>query len=383
MSKPSAAGAPVVPREDDEDAIAAELARQKLWIAGVESRAARFRILSTLPYPKSPVWNRVVTTLGARRNWLTPLTRKVGIPDISVILRLLARAHRYQLVLIAGGERADLVYAALAGLCPWIKAPHVIVDAHWQKSAGAAGWLQRQLLRLANRVLAQVQVHSPEEIAIYHAEFGIPEEKLCAIPWSTALGGYDLPDSTLGDYVLTGGHSFRDYTAFLRAVGELGVPTRIGIPAGRVDSRLRELVAPFPNVTLHTDWSNDTYYRQMCGCRVYAMPIQQGLTRSTGDRTILHAMHQGKLVVSTDSIAPRIYLRHRTNGFIVREPTVECWKQTLREALALDPESYRRIGARAAYDAKVRFNEAMRLARTLDCVVALLDRNHRVSWALT
>lgn len=360
---------------------AAELKRQEAWIAEVESRASRFRILSTLPYPKSPFWNRVVTTVPSRPNFLTPLTRKAGMPDIFMIFRLLARAHRYQMVLLAGGERADILYAALAGLCPWNKTPHVIVDAHWQKSSGIGGKLQRLLLRLANRVLAQVQVHSPEEVAIYHAEFGIPEEKLCAIPWSTALTGYKLPESTEGDYILTGGYSFRDYSAFVHAVGELGVPTKIGIPAHRVDERLRALVAPYPNVQLCTGWSNDDYYRQMCACRVFAMPISQGMTRSTGDRTILHAMHQGKLVVSTDSIAPRIYIRHGVNGFLVKEPTVECWKQILREVLALDPESRRRIGACAEWDAKVRFNEPMRLARTLDCVVAALDRNHRISWA--
>lgn len=379
----SAVDGPAVPSDcSDAAALADELKRQEAWIAEVERRASRFKILSTLPYPKSPFWNRVITTVPSRPNFLTPLTRKAGMPDIFMIFRLLARAHRYQAVLLAGGERADLIYAAMAGLCPWIKTPHVIVDAHWQKSSGVGGKLQRMLLRLANRVLAQVQVHSQEEIAIYHAEFGIPEEKLCAIPWSTALTGYNLPASTEGDYVLTGGYSFRDYSAFVRAVGELGVPTRIGIPAHSVDKHIRALVAPYPNVRLCTDWSNDDYYRQMCACRVYAMPIQQGLTRSTGDRTILHAMHQAKLVVSTDSIAPRIYIRHGVNGFLVSEPTVECWKQVLREVLALDPETRRRIGARAEWDTKVRFNEPMRLARTLDCIVAVLDRNHRISWAM-
>jgi hypothetical protein len=33
-------------------------------------------------------------------------------------------------VLLNGGERVDLVYLALAGLAPWIRAPHLIFDAH-------------------------------------------------------------------------------------------------------------------------------------------------------------------------------------------------------------------------------------------------------------
>lgn len=354
--------------------LAAELVKQGDWIAGIYRRASHYRMLGTLRYPKAPQWNKVVASVRTR----------TGIAGaVSRIYELLARAHRYQVVLLSGGERGDLIYAALAGLCPWMRTPHVIVDAHWQKAAGIGGALQRLLLRLADRLLAQVQVHSPEEIAIYHAQFGIPEEKLRAIPWSTALGGYHLPESTRGDYILSGGHSYRDYPVFVQAAGELGVPTRIGIRAGRVGRNLRALIGRFPNVSLHTDWSNDDYYRQMCGCAVFAMPIVQGLTRSTADATLLHAMHQGKLVVSTDAIASRVYIRHGSNGFLVREPTVDCWKQVLREALALDPERARHIGERAAWDAKVRFNEAMRLARTLDCVMAALDGNHRVSWAMT
>lgn len=361
-------------QEFDQDAIDAEIRHQHVWIEEVERRASKFRILSTLPYPKIAFWNRVVTTVASSRNFLTPLTRKIDIPDIFIVFRLLARANKYQIVLLTGGERADLVYAALSSLCPWIHTRNVIVDAHWQKAGGVFGTLQTVLLRLARRKLAQVQPHSKEEIDIYSAAFAIPTKIMKAIPWSTALIGYNLTPSTPEQpLILSGGFSLRDYETFIPAAAASGAHTRLGVPASEVDASLRALVAKYPSVELHTDWSNMTYYQQMAGCSVYAMPIQQGLTRSTADRTILNAMYFGKIVVATDSIAPRIYIEHGVNGFLVQEPTVEAWTEALRTALSLSSNERLRITERASYDAKVSFNEDMRLARTLEAVTELLE----------
>jgi glycosyltransferase involved in cell wall biosynthesis len=373
----------MVARSNQSEAIATELARQAGWLDQVEKAASRFRILSTLPYGKAPFWNRVVTTVPTKPNFLTPLTRKAGIPDLFVIFRLLARAHRHQVVLLAGGERADLVYAALAGLCLWIRTPHVIVDAHWQKAGGLGGRLQRVLLSLAARVIVQVQPHSTDEIEIYEREFGIPRAKLRAIPWSTSLIGYQLPPCSRDEgYILSGGHSFRDYPVFIKAAGELGLRVKLGISAQEVGPNLRALVARYPSISLHSDWSNDAYFKQMAGCTVYAMPIQQGLTRSTADQTILNAMHLGKVVVATDSIGSRIYIKHGENGFLVKEPTEANWKAVLQQAMSLSDPQYDAIGDQARFDAQVQFNEFARLGRTLDNVLEILDPGHRASWAV-
>lgn len=358
----------------DHAAIDGELARQAAWIDATERRAAGFRILSTLPYPKVAFWNRVVTTVPSRPNFMTPLTRKAGIPDPFMIFRLLRRANGFQIVLLTGGERGDLIYAALSAVCPWIRTRNIIVDAHWQKSSGIFGRLQKWLLRIARPKLAQVQPHSVEEIDIYHAAFGIPVERMHAIPWSTSLIGYDIePVEPAAPVILTGGYSLRDYSVFIPAAAALGVPVSLGVPAAEVDGSLRELVARHPTVTLHTGWSNADYYRQMARCSVYAMPIEQGLTRSTADRTILNAMHFGRIVVATDSIAPRIYIEDGVNGFLVRQPTIAAWTDALRTALALAPAARRQITDRAARDAKLKFNENVRLGRTLEAVITTLE----------
>lgn len=331
------------------------VADQTLWADRVVERARQYRIFSTLPYTKVPFWTRAVTT------------------QRSPSLR---NAHEYDLVLLNGGERRDLVYAAIAGMCPWIKTPHVIVDAHWQKGTGLKHKLQRLLLRMSRRLVKQVQVHSAEEVPLYHDIFGIPLATLIDIPYSTSLIGHAevMPSHVAPEppFILTGGMSFRDYEVFLAAAKLSGLRIKIGLPKAGVTDRIRWLALECPNVSLHTDWTNADYVHQMQLCRVFAMPIQQGMTRSTADQTILNAMHFGKVVVASDSIGPRIYIRDKLNGFLVKQATHVAWAWELKHAFHLEPAAYDSIGRRASYDARVEFNEPLRLARTLASAISVI-----------
>ena len=349
----------------------------------LERKAGTYRILTTLPRAKVDFWNRLVHTVGPRPNRLAFLASKVGIPDSGVIPRLLAGAPRADIVLLAGGERADIIYLAIAGLLPWIRTPHIIVDAHWQKAPGLVGSIQRLLLRAGRRLLVEVQPHSHEEIEIYHREFGIAERVLRPVPWSTSLIGYVFPDDLGSErpFILSGGHSFRDYPPLIHAAGALGITLKIGIARAAVTTDLRRLVDAHPNVELHCNWNNSEYYRQIAACSVFAMPIEQGLTRSTADQTILNAMYLGKPVVATDSIGPRIYMRHGVNGFLVREPSADAWEAALARALSLSPDACSTLASEAAFDARVRFNEVALLGRILDNALAILDPSHRPDWS--
>ena len=337
-------------------------------------RLAPYRILSTLPYTKSAEWSRCVDTLSPRASVLGRLTRRIGIPDPGLIVRLLWRANQYDIVLLAGGERADLLYLALAGMLLWIRTPHVIVDAHWQKSAGLAGFAQTLLLRMGRRLTRQVQPHSPEEVEIYHRLFAIPKDRIRPIPWSTTLTGYEIPiPDEPEDFILTGGYSFRDYRTFLNAVQSLPVRVEIGLPQSDVSSQVREMASGNPNVSIVSGWNNWQYLNRTAQCRIFAMPITPGMTRCTADQTILNAMYLGRIVVATDSIASRLYIEHGVNGFLVRERSVEDWLRVLRMVLALDPERDREVRVRAAYDARVRFNEALRIAHTLHAAADAIE----------
>jgi len=340
---------------------------QRQWAEQIEAQATRFRILSTLPFTKVAFWVRAVDTLSfpGRQGW----SSRYGISSAVFVMKLLARANRYDLVLLTGGERRDLIYAAVAGLCFWIRTPHVIVDAHWQRAVGWQHVLQKLLLRLSRRLVRQVQPHSAEEVQIYHKIFGLPLATLRPVPWSTSLIGYDENSpseaSAEAPFVLTGGISFRDYRTFLAGAKLSGVRIKIGLPRAGVTPEIQEWVSQCPNVTLHTTWSNADYIRQIQLCRVFAMPIIPALTRSTADQTILNAMHFGKVMVSTDSIGPRIYIRDGENGFLISEQSPAAWANVLLRVFSLSAAEYDRIGQQAKHDARIKFNEPFRLARTL------------------
>lgn len=342
----------------------ARLRAQERELQRTLAACTRYTMLSTLPYAKSDFWNRVVTTIPVKTNWLSKWSSRFGLPDITLPVRLVWQARRYDIVLLAGGERADLLAVALAGLLPWIRTPHIVVDAHWQQDTGLTYLLQKLLLRLGNRLIVEVQPHSEEEVALYHEIFGIPLAKLRAIPWSTSLTGY-MVEPRNGDYILTGGLSLRDYDTFFAAVQRLDLPVRVGLPRDFTDVNGALRIPQCPQLSIHTTWTNAEYIAQTAACRVFAMPIQAGLTRSTADQTILNAMAFGKVVVATDTIGSRIYLRHGVNGFLVPESSVDGWEHTLREAYLLPEDAYRTMSQQAAYDAQVLYNERLRLARVL------------------
>jgi glycosyltransferase involved in cell wall biosynthesis len=335
---------------------------------------SNLRVLSTVPATKSEFWCNSVETVFAERHPLSDLTNRIGIPDLAVILKLLAKANEYDLVLLTGGERADILYLALAGLLPWIRTPHVITDAHWQKSDGIAYLLQKLLLRLGRRLTVQVQPHSREEIPLYHDLFGVPIEALRAVPWSTTLTGHDVSDARpeeRGD-VLTGGLSFRDYETLFAGLRGLDLRLDVGLPNDPPAETVKRLADGLSNVVFHTDWSNEQFIRKMAGCRVFALPIVPGLTRCTADQSILNAMYFGRIVVATDSIGSRAYIQDGVNGFLVPERSPAAWAETLQMVRGLDEAGYRAIGTRAAHDARGRFSESLRLIRTLESALAAL-----------
>lgn len=323
------------------------------------------RILSTLPYTKIALWNQCVQTLAPTSS------------SVKTILALLGRAPRQDLVLLTGGERSDLLYLALAALLPWVRTPHVVVDAHWQKAPGFGYLLQRALLRVARRLTAQVQPHSLEEEDIYHEVFGIPRQVLRAVPWSTSLTGHDVSPARAdeaGDFVLTGGLSFRDYAPLFQVMAHSNLTLRVGVPASSEIHVLMKRWSAVYNIKFHTDWSNAKFIRQMAGCSFFVIPIIEGLTRSTADQTILNAMFFGKIVIATNSIGPRIYIRDGINGFLVPRNTPEAWQEAFARVAALSESARLSMENNARYTARVEFNEEKRMACTLSTALEAVSR---------
>lgn len=325
------------------------------------------RLLSTLPFGKVPFWREAVQDLSPRPGRTPRWLQRLGLLDPARIGSLLREAPRADAVLINGGERSDLIYLALAGLLPWIRTPHLIVDAHWQPGAGRLHRaVQRAILRAGRRLLAEVQIHSPEEIEPYARHFGLPREVLKPLPWSTSLTGYDLRRRVEnGEAIVSGGHSYRDYATLLAAVQGRPWPLRIGLPPSPVTQAVRAQAAGLPNVQIVSDWTFQDYWQQVADSRVFAMPIVPGLQRCTADQTLLNAMALGTIVVATDALSSRLYIRHGETGFLVPEGDVQAWQRQLQAVFELPREQAQHIRDAAQREARTTFGEEERLARTL------------------
>jgi len=351
------------------------LAAQNEQTKKLKQQLPRYKILSTLPYQKVPLWWQNVDSI-------LPKTPR-GVSSIRYffsacwhILRLLTVVNRYDVVLLSGGERRDLFYIALAGCLPWIKTPHIITDAHWQAKTGLKLWIQRKLFQFANRLLVEVQPHSVEECYIYSQQFNIPFDKMNAIAWSVSLIGYELHPTRNSTMILTGGASFRDYDVFYHAVKNLPLPIEVGLPAWFNNREIKKLAA-LSYVTVHHDLNQQQYYEKMAQCRILAIPMPAGLTRCAGDQTLLNAMSLGKIVVATDSIASRLYIRHGENGFLIPPYDVKKWQTTLSMIAKMKPSAYQKIADCAEFDAKCYFNENKRIQDTLLSALAILQPNQQ------
>jgi glycosyltransferase involved in cell wall biosynthesis len=340
-------------------------------LESISQACASVRILSTLPFTKTVEWRDAVRTLSPRRRWLQPLWNRIGFSDPLLLPKLLWHSRRADVVLLNGGERIDLLYLALAGLAPWIRAPHLIVDAHWQPHGGLVGWIQRLVLRLGRRVLFEAQPHSPEEVEIYTRHFGLPPEKVNPLPWSTSLNGYDIQASEhRREEAVSGGFSYRDYPTLFEAIRLCRLPLRVGLPPSAATEAARKQAADCPQIEIVSDWSFRSYWQAVADARIFVMALTPGLKRCSADQTLLNAMSFGTVVVATDSISSRLYIRNGENGYLVPENDPHALAERLQQVFALTPEAYARISRQAALDVATHFREDQRLARTLERALA-------------
>jgi glycosyltransferase involved in cell wall biosynthesis len=121
------------------------------------------------------------------------------------------------------------------------------------------------------------------------------------------------------------------------------------------------------------------FYKKMSQCRIFAVPITPGLERCAGDQSILNAMSFGKIVIATDSIATRLYIKNGINGFIVPESNPSKWRDMIDYIYSLDEKEYEKIGSQAEYSAKYVFSEKMRLYKTLYSVVDYFKNQYDLS----
>lgn len=309
------------------------------------------RVLSTLDYHKSEFWNDFCSTVD--------VSKESGIKRIVTITLSFFKARgKYDRFFITGGEKTDLVALFILSLFPWINKKFVIVDAHWQKKEGLLGIFQKIILFFSKRIVRQVQVHSAEEAYLYPKIFPIDKNTMKVVPFSTSLMGYKIEPSNEG-FMLSGGVSFRDYKPLYSIAKELPLPVKLGIPGGGAEGNEN-----LKRISVFGDWSNSEYFSQMSKCEIFLMPLQSGLNRTAGDQTILNAMLMRKVVIISDSITARTYIKHGINGFVYSNDDPSSLLRMINHWISLSKEEKNTILDAALFVANTRYSERRRLLKT-------------------
>jgi glycosyltransferase involved in cell wall biosynthesis len=283
----------------------------------------------------------------------------------------------WRVVRAAGREKALLLYSSRGRWKPEMMAilavsfwPRrwrpviVLYGCMWQPNDGLKGWIERQVIRLADRAVTLYGVYSHAELEIFSQTWGINQAKTRFVPYYYTITRQDMleEEPPPGEHIFAGGNSFRDYDPLVEAARLM--PERKFILATRRLAGRQDLP---PNLTAGPV-PPDAFIRLMRSAAVVVTPMQCGLRRSTGHQTYLNGMWLKKPTIVNDVLGVRDYVRQAETGWIV-DGSPQSYVEALR--WILDPahsDEVRRICENAYQDVCTRFDDESH-ARNLMAVV--------------
>jgi hypothetical protein len=303
--------------------------------------APRRRILSTLfsSDPPMPVWQERVDMLRPRAK------------DAGTIAAVLARAGRYDAVVLDGSARRDHVAAALLRARPGQPAI-VIADSTWKSNTNRLDMtVNRAGIRMIDGSRTSFCVLSSFETESFPATWRLRSSRVCFTPWPFTLTDSQLQQlATDNGRVFAGGNSLRDYGPLIGAAAEIGAPIDIATS----ELRLAESDSPPGNVTAGPVPQAE-YDRMMLSAAVVVVPLESRPDRSSGQTTYVNAMARGKAIVVTDAPGVRDYIKDGHTGLIVAPGDAAAMARAVRRLLD-DPGERRQMGGRARAHALARFS---------------------------
>jgi glycosyltransferase involved in cell wall biosynthesis len=247
------------------------------------------------------------------------------IRSVSLILKA---ARQYPLLLLdssSGRTHPDLWATILMNFWPKKNRPVVIfMGCMWQKDAGVAGWVQKVLIRLADRVIQGYAVQSSGEMTAFPDTWGILRSKirLCKYFYTLTVDEIINPPPPLEDFVFSGGNSHRDYETLIQAAAqlpELNFVFATKLLEGRT----------LPSNVKANPVSRSEFMRLMQACTAIVIPMNPGLIRAAGQQTYLNAMFLGKPTIVNDVFGVKDHIVDRKTGLIT-DGTVKGYVEALR-----------------------------------------------------
>ena len=189
---------------------------------------------------------------------------------------------------------------------------------------------------------------SSREVEYYRKVFQWDSGKARFVPLHTDPNLLHQPSDTIGDFIFSGGRTYRDYDTLIKAVSGTSIPTVI------VSSATYQPSAGLPpNLTWMRELPLDDFNRLLGGCRVLVLPLEDKEI-STGQCVLLQAMALGKAIVATKTSGTADYIEDGVDGILVPPHDPGKLRQAIME-LTRDDEAIARLGANAKKSAHEKY----------------------------
>lgn len=282
----------------------------------------------------------------ARARLVSALPRESSLRmELRQFVRVILGLRNERLAVIdssTGRLQPDLLAVAFLGLlCPRSRRPAVIIYGDmWQPDRGLRGYVERLVVRAADRATARYAPLSTDEIEILPKTWGVGAGKVRFVPYFATLTPGDLaePEPAVNDYVFSGGNSHRDYGTLV-AAAQLLPQRRFVIATHLLDG----LDLP-PNVVA-APVAHDEFVRLLRGAHTVVVPLADGLRRSAGHQTYLNSMLLGKPTIVTESLGVADHTRAGATAIVV-PPSARAYADAIESTY--DPANTTTIAAMTA-----------------------------------
>lgn len=276
---------------------------------------------TTIDYPDYPAFltrGKIITP--GKGN---PLTTKFYL-----VRDILKSARAVKGIILDSTSHSDLFACIILGFSNKAHLPVIVmVGDMWQKDAGLAGFIQKAVLRLADRAIFRYAPLSSEEFPFFEQAWGISREKLRTLPYFYTFTSRDLsePEPPQEEFIFSGGNAHRDYLPLVKAMEHLPEYKLF------IGSHLLNKVALPPNVKAG-QLPRPEFIRKMRASRAVIVPIVDKLFRSTGHQTYLNGMMLGKPTIVNNVLGVREYTQNGSNSIIV-DGSVEGYVHAIRKVM--------------------------------------------------
>lgn len=268
---------------------------------------------------RSPTWNKYAH--------FQPSKQYSKISQLNHVINsynLFRNRLHYQVVVLGGNSKENLVYLILQRMFPWTRKPIIQIECLWFKSKPIKQFFKKILWKWLDKVNDVYFVYSKYQIEEYSKNFRIDKNKIFFLPYHTTI---DEPATEIkkGDYLFTGGNTARDYKTLIEAVRGLDIKVKIA----RSDIKLTQDIDIPENVYIQSV-SHDEFRRLMQKSWINVVPLCMGSWHKAGQQTFLNAMALGKPVIVTDPEGAKDYIEDGHDGFLVPPNQPEKLKEVIQ-----------------------------------------------------